>query len=605
VLNGRLYRAAFAPFVVVLAISAFSLAAREHPLSSALAPDAFDGARAFAEVGSLASAYPDRAPGSRADDALARHVAATLEGLGGPGSGGYAVRERTFSAATVEGLRTLRTVVATRPGSTSEKPLVLLAHRDSAAAGGARAELSATAALLELARVFAARETKRTLVIVSTSGGSGGNAGAADFAAASASAGVRGPVDAVIVLGDVAGASAHGPFVTGYSDGLGAAPVELQRTLSDAIAHETGVDPGEPSELSQFAHLAFPLAVGEQAPLDAAGVPAVLVQRSGERAPPARDPVGEERLAAFGRAVLSATGALDAGEDVSAAPQAGLVVQGMTLPGWAVRLLVLMLLAPPIVTALDGAARARRRRQGRRSVRRASVWVLSCALPFAAAALFARLLGAAEIATVPQHPLGAGGLPLDGAAVRTTSAVLLLLLLTWLAWPRLLRSVTLRVRPRSDVAGLALELVVLALAFLVWIANPYAALLLVPAAHLLLLLADDELRPQPRVALAVVALSLAPVVLLVAFFAHHLALGPVRAAWLAVSLVAGGVVSIPAALGWSLAAGCTVAAVLVALTPPRSASRAGSEEPIEITIRGPLNYAGPGSIGGTESALRR
>ena len=101
------------------------------------------------------------------------------------------------------------------------------------------------------------------------------------------------------------------------------------------------------------------------------------------------------------------------------------------------------------------------------------------------------------------------------------------------------------------------------------------------------------------------ALSMRAVVLLVAFFSHHLALGPVRAAWLAVSLVAGGVVSIPAALGWSLAAGCTVAAVLVALTPPRSASRAGSEEPIEITIRGPLTYAGPGSIGGTESALRR
>ena len=43
------------------------------------------------------------------------------------------------------------------------------------------AELSGTAALLELARVFAARETKRTIVLVSTSGGSGGDAGAAQL----------------------------------------------------------------------------------------------------------------------------------------------------------------------------------------------------------------------------------------------------------------------------------------------------------------------------------------------------------------------------------------------------------------------------------------
>ena len=181
-LNGRLYRAGFAPFAVVLAVAAFSLSARAHPFSSALAPDAFDGTHAFAELNSLAGAFPERRPGSRADDALARTLAANLESLSGPSSVGYSVRERVFSAATADGVRTLRTVVATRPGSTSESPLVILAHRDSTGTGGARAELSGTAALLELARVFAARETKRTVVLVSTSGGSGGNAGAADFA---------------------------------------------------------------------------------------------------------------------------------------------------------------------------------------------------------------------------------------------------------------------------------------------------------------------------------------------------------------------------------------------------------------------------------------
>jgi hypothetical protein len=28
-------------------------------------------------------------------------------------------------------------------------------------------------------------------------------------------------------------------------------------------------------------------------------------------------------------------------------------------------------------------------------------------------------------------------------------------------------------------------------------------------------------------------------------------------------------------------------------------------EDLPITVRGPINYAGPGSLGGTESALRR
>jgi hypothetical protein len=140
---------------------------------------------------------------------------------------------------------------------------------------------------------------------------------------------------------------------------------------------------------------------------------------------------------------------------------------------------------------------------------------------------------------------------------------------------------------------------------LVWITNPYAALLLVPALHLALVLAAVELRPRPAAALAIVALALVPLALLAAFFARHLALGPVQAVWLPISLIAGGAVAIPAALGWSLAAGCAVAAVIVAVAPGRSSSRADAEEPAEITIRGPLTYAGPGSLGGTESALRR
>src|ERR1700727_470454 len=186
-LNGRLYRAAFLPFALALALAAFSLTGSPGPLRSTLAPDAFEGSRAFAEIGSLAREFPDRSPGGDGDRGLAARVTAQLRGLGGTAGGGFTVRTHRFSAQTVDGERELTNVIAVRPGSTGARPLAILAHRDATSGSPARAELSGTAALLELARVFAARETQRTIVLVSTSGGSGGDAGALDFATGAAS----------------------------------------------------------------------------------------------------------------------------------------------------------------------------------------------------------------------------------------------------------------------------------------------------------------------------------------------------------------------------------------------------------------------------------
>ncbi len=75
--------------------------------------------------------------------------------------------------------------------------------------------------------------------------------------------------------------------------------------------------------------------------------------------------------------------------------------------------------------------------------------------------------------------------------------------------------------------------------------------------------------------------------------------------WTATLLLAGGHVGVLAALIWSCAFGCAVAISLVALTPPADPLGLGTPEHPEVTIRGPLSYAGPGSLGGTESALRR
>ena len=596
-LNGRLYRAAFVPFLLALALASFSLTATPHPLRSTLAPDAFEGSRAFSELNRLAREFPHRRPGSAGDQALSSRVANTLSGLGGTAGGGFTVRTHHFTAQTIDGERSLSTVIAERPGSTDATPIVIVAHRDAAGAG-ARAELSGTAALLELARVFAARETQRTIVLVSTSGGSGGDAGASDFAERA-----RGPFDAAIVLGNLAGTPESKPFVVPFSDGSGSAPAQLQRTVADAISQEAGSDPGAPSAIGQLAHLAFHLTVGEQGPLNAAGIPAVLLQVSGERPPSPRARVTMARIESFGRAVLSAIDALDTGADMPSAMQTGLAVQRKTIPGWAVRLLAGTLLLPPLVVVADGLARARRRRL---KVGRGVAWTASCSLPFLLGALFARLLGfSGIIGAAPSAPVAPNALTFDGPAARAVIAVLLVLALAWLLWPILLRRLSLTVAPDSEAAGISMLLVLVAVAVLVWAVNPYTALLLIPAAHLWLLIASPELRPRPAAALALVALALIPLILLFAFYTHQLGLGPGQLAWMVVLLTAGGDIGVFAALLWSLVLGCAVASALLAVNPVLPISTSGTADTNELTIRGPRSYAGPGSLGGTESALRR
>jgi hypothetical protein len=584
------------PIPVALAIAAFSLAARPQPLSSSLAPDAFQGTRAFTEMTTLAREYPHRRPGSFGDRQLAAHVARDLEGLGGTAGGGFTVRTHSFSAQTIDGSRTLTNVIAQRPGSTNAAPIAILAHRDAAGAG-ARAELSGTAALLELARVFAARETQRTIVLVSTSGGSGADAGAADFAAHA-----RVPFDAAIVLGDLAAAHERQPVVVPYSDGLGSAPAILQRTVGNVIGRETGSQPAAPSTLAQLAHLAFPFTVGEQGPLNQSGLAAVLIQASGERGPSATEAVSLEHLEALGRAALSAVDALDGAPDVSA-PQTSLLIQRKVFPTWALRLLVVALLLAPLIVAVDGLARVRRRGM---HAGRWTVWTLACAVPFLACALFARLLGASGILHVaPPAPLPPTGLTLDGAAVSAVAAVALVLALAWLMWPMLLRRLGLTVRPDAEAAGVTTLLVLLAAGLVVWVLNPFAALLLLPAAHVWLLVVSPELRPRRGGSLALVALGLAPLVGLVAFYADELGLGAGKLAWSGVLLLAGGDIGIAGSLLWSVLLGCVAGITMVALRPPPEANAPELDEPTEITIRGPAGYAGPGSLGGTESALRR
>ena len=93
--------------------------------------------------------------------------------------------------------------------------------------------------------------------------------------------------------------------------------------------------------------------------------------------------------------------------------------------------------------------------------------------------------------------------------------------------------------------------------------------------------------------------------LLLSFYARQLGLGPGALAWSAVLAVAGGHVGMGSALLWSIALGCGVAALRLAALRAPDPLDVQAPRGREVAIRGPMSYAGPGSLGGTESALRR
>lgn len=135
----------------------------------------------------------------------------------------------------------------------------------------------------------------------------------------------------------------------------------------------------------------------------------------------------------------------------------------------------------------------------------------------------------------------------------------------------------------------------------IWVFNPFAALLLIPALHLWLWLAQPAARSR-RWSIAVLLLvGIAPGVLLLFYYANAYGLSPLALAW-SLALMPGGAMSVVAALYWSVALGCLASAVIIGLRAVRAAATA-AEAP--VTVRGPASYAGPGSLGGTKSALRR
>jgi hypothetical protein len=588
VLALRLYRVTLLPFAALLIVAAFSLHPRPASLANTTPPQTFNASQAARTMNALAAAYPERSPGSAGDDALAADLAKTPAPYGLADAGFTSVRIVSSSVETTTGEATLRTVIATRAGTGAGAGIALIADRGGSQ--GSAAALAATATLLELASIYKDLLPERPLTLVSASGGPSAMGAVAGLLPAD--------TEAAIVVGDIADPSGHGPYVVPWSTSGAIAPIQLRRTVEAALHSALSRPVGDVALTEQMARLALPITIGAQGPLEAAGIPAVLVSADGE-SEPGRHAADVSQIGDFGQAMLAVTTVLDGSAALASAPTRDLAFGTQVLGGWAVRAVIGALLLSLAACTLDVLARARRRKI---AVGRWIGWVLSFAAPFALAGLFAAFLGAGGLLpATPAAEVTPAQLAVSAEGVAALVSVGLLFVLAWVLRAAALTRGRRRGAPEPVGATTALLIVGTLSAALLWLVNPYTAALLVVPAHLWLVALTRERERPPALGAFCVAVSLVPLAAAGGLICSVLHVEPFALLWTLVLMVAGGTLSPAGLLLASLTAGSFLAAAAMLLR--RGAS--GPDQRAEITVRGPLSYAGPGSLGGTESALHR
>jgi MFS family permease len=598
VIEPRLYRAAFVPALLAVVLAMFSFQSRPRPLPQGLAADVlFDGNQAAVLATRIATDEPDRRAGTRGDRATARLVADAFAARGFSGGPGSRPELQRFTHAGHE----LVNVIGRRAGG-SRRQIVIVAARDAATTPDAPGSAADTAALMQLARVFQGRPSEKTLVLASVDGSNLGEVGARELVGA-----LPAPefVDAVLVVSDLGSSTSHGPLLQAWSNDARRAGIGLQRTVADSIRQELERSPGGSAALGQLARLSFPIGIGAQGVLLEQGYDAVRISGSGELPPDGDGPVeaiDPDRLGMLGRATLRALTAIDQGPRPEHGPKSYVQAVSQVLPGWVLSLLAGSLLLPVLVTSVDAFARARRRHV---DVLRWLRWVGAWVAPFLAAlalAQFLALVGATP--APPPAPVAPDVVPLDGAALGVLAGVaaamaLALALGRWLA-----------ARPDPDLreplepgAGVALALVISAGSLLLWLVNPFAGLLAVPAAHLWMLTVLSRPMPQRRLRAALIAVGAAPAVIVAVYYLFALSLDPLHGAWYLLMLVTGHSVGIVMSLiGCAMLVAGGATAEIAWRSPDEDEAEQGAPGP---PVYGAGRHAGPGSLGGTPSTLRR
>jgi hypothetical protein len=592
VIEPRVYRAAFIPALVVLVVAMFSFESRPRPLPQGLAADVlFDGRQAAQRAAAIAEEEPDRRPGRPGNRAIADLVAERFE------QQGFRVERQVFRHAD----RELENVIARRAGRFRSQ-IVIVAARDGAVVPDAPGSAADTAALLELGRVFQGRPSRKTLVLASVDGSTMGEVGTERLVG---ELGAPELVDVVLVVSDLGSSVDGGSFVQAWSNDSRRAGIGLQRTMAESIRQELDRSVPGTGVLGQLARLSFPIGIGSQGVLLDERFDSVRVSASGELPPAGNGPVeaiDEDRLGTLGRATLRTFTAIDQNGRPEHGPGSYLLVVSQVLPGWVVGLLAGALLLPVLVMAVDAFARARRRQIPVLPWLR---WIGAWTAPFLAGFAVAEVLAlAGATPTPPAAPVPPAYLPLDGPALGVLGGVAAAMLLGF-AVARFLSArpdATLK-RPVEPGAGVALALVLGVAAFVLWLLNPWAGLLAVPAAHLWAIVVLTRPMAGRRTRAGMIALGLLPAALVAVYYLVELSIDPLEGVWYLLMLVTGDTVGLVTSLVACVMLGVLCGVVEIAARVPEEPEPETPE--LGRSVYGPGAHAGPGALGGTESALPR
>jgi hypothetical protein len=586
VIDPRLTRILVLPILAVLVLAAFSVQDRPRGLRTFQAPDAFSGSETYTDLNLLATEYPARPTGGAADADAARAIEARFA------DAGLAVDSWSASVRTERGASVRAQQVSGRSDGPGEGSIFIVAARDSVHAGS-RAELTGTAALLQLASVLGKRRLEHPVTLISVSGTPGQ---AAYRQLAGRLADERPRPRAVIVLGTLGTRDYLAP-VTSLSDGPQFSSQRLRRTLEEALSSQRSIGDSKPGAFGQLARLAAPVTTGGQGPLLREELPAILLSTTGDRVAPADAVPSELRLQADGRALLRAVIAIDNAGPIDLGPDGRIRAADGVIPGWALRAIILALLVPPALLVVDGLARAGRERQ---RVGRWVLWTVLLILPQLLAIGAVAAAARAGWLDVPGGPIDPG---LWTGDITPLAVFVIVALLGHLAVrPVILMALGLRgIRSSAPGAPLGFASVLIVAAIATWAVNPAAAAIMVPAVTLWPVVLDSGMRPPRGWAITLVMIGMLPFLLLMENLLTRYPLGDPTSAlsWFAVLLGASDVGLFPQ-LWFATLSGCGIAAFLLARH-----GRGVDPGDGQVTVRGPAGYAGPGSLGAVESGFDR
>jgi len=472
----RLYRAAL---IVAVILAAGSLLGLRQPPVVPLAqqPTVFDGRAAMTDLQTIVHQFPGRRPGSAADRRAAGWVAAQFRAIG------LQSHVESFPA-TIDGRPvSLNNVWAAVPGKATGA-IVVLAPRDSPplATQGADDDASGTAALVELARVFAGAGHAHPIVLLSSDGDGYGSLGAADFLDRYGSQ----PMVGVVALRTIAGRDARSLALNGWSSEPLLAPPWLWTLARAAGLGQSGLRTPLPPVTSQVLRLGVPAAGGSQAPFVAAGLPAIELSAAGPSRPATADTldaVSTDTLAATGRTAEELVTSLD-GAPLQL-PGSGSTVffsKYRQLSGGILTWILLVMMIPLAVVTIDLLARARRRRV---ALRHAALRLGLRSAPWLATLMLVYLAGLLSLL-----PSASGGvIPPDATVSHAPHYLRVVLVLLFLAVSyhyvmQLERGVARRYPNDTEAVVAVTHAALLAMAVLLILVNPFSLVLILPAALL-------------------------------------------------------------------------------------------------------------------------